>query len=418
MPIPSHPRRVAAALAAAAALAVAPPSRADGALDHLEGGLVDYAPSGMPDFSACRAEWSRPAAEPNQPGQWTFGAPVALANVLWWLDARAEPRPLPPPAVQDGHALVTAYPSFGPPRDDHDTANLGPLVEDLAGRLNTDGRAVPGAGRGTAWEDFAAGAEAYVASRRLKPGYSVATTVRPDGTWLRAQADRGAGVVVLLGVWEQAGDGWRRIGGHYAALAGTDAAGTVIALADPVHDQAVRPDNGGRLVPADGARHSCRNAPRDHDDAGVVSHDRYALFPPPGLPGDSWALGGYFRPETFGDGAAFAGLNGAAFLAAHAGAWQRGTLVAALDAALAVVPRAAGAGAPTPPRPTAAGPTAPPATPTPPPTAAPATATATAGSPPTEAPPATPTPGRPTDAPIGGRLTFDVIWLPALRNIR
>lgn len=411
----SRPRRAAVAAAAAAVacagLVAGRPTAAQGPIEPVEGALVDYAPSGMPDFSACRAEWSRAAAEPDRPGQWTFGAPVALANALWWLDARAEPRPAPPPAVHDAHALVTAYPSFGPPRDDHDGANVGPLVEDLAGRLNTDGRARPGAGRGTAWEDFVAGAEDYVTSRRLRPGYAVAATVRPDGAWLRVQQQRGAAVVVLLGVWESSGDGWRRIGGAYAALAGTDAAGAAVALADPVYDQAVRPDNGGRLVPADGARHSCRNAPRDHDDAAVVSHDRYDLFPPPGLPGGGWALGGYFRPDSFGDGAAFAGLNGAAFLAGHAGDWQRGTLVAALDAALALQPQGGAAGGA--PSPTA--PTAPPAAtdePTAPPSSTDAPAT------PTPRPEATATLARPTEAPLGERLSFDMIWLPALRNVR
>lgn len=383
-------------------------------LDYASGGLPDYAPSGVPDFSACRPEWSRRAAEPNQPGQWTFAAPTALADVLWWLDSRAEPGSAPPPAVRDNHALVTAYPAFGPPRDDHDIENIGPLIEDLAVRLNTDNRGRPGTVRGTEWASFVHGAEDYVASRRIKPGYSVASTVRPSGAWLRAQAARGAGVVVLIGVWEQSGAEWRRIGGHYAALAGVDDQGAAIALADPVYDQSVWPDNGGRMVPADGAVHSCRNAPHGHDDAGVISHDRYELFPPPGLAEGEWALAGYFRPETFGDGAAFAGQNPAEFLAAASGAWQRGVLIGALDAALAVQPRAGESGGPPTP-PTATG--APPATaasPTDEPTEAPTIAPTAAPT----TPPPSPTAARSTDEPLGHRLSFGRIWLPALRNLR
>lgn len=376
-------------------------------IDYAPGGFPDYAPSGVPDFSACRPEWSRRAAEPNQPGQWTFSAPTALADVLWWLDSRAEPNAAPPPAVRDNHALVTAYPAFGPPRDDHDIENLGPLIEDLAVRVNTDNRGQPGAVRGTAWESFVHGTEDYVASRRIKSGYSVASTVRPSGAWLRSQFTRGAGVVVLIGVWEQSGAEWRRVGGHYAALAGADAQGEAVALADPVYDQSVWPDNGGRMVPADGAVHSCRNAPHGHDDAAVLSHDRYALFPPQGLADGEWALAGYFRPETFGDGAAFAGQNPAEFLAAASGAWQRGVLIGALDAALAVQPRG---GEPGPPTATDAPPpaTAPP--PTDEPTDAPSAPSPTV--------PPSPTRARSTDEPLGHRLSFGRIWLPALRNLR
>ena len=57
---------------------------------------------------------------------------MALANVLWWLDSRAEPEPRPPTAAADGHPLVTSYPVFGRAPDDHDAANVGPLVEELA----------------------------------------------------------------------------------------------------------------------------------------------------------------------------------------------------------------------------------------------------------------------------------------------
>ena len=127
------------------------------------------------------------------------------------------------------------------------------------------------------------------------------------------------------------------------------------------------------------------------------------------MPDAAWALAGYFRPETFGEGAAFAGQNPADYLADASGPWQRGTLIAVLDAALALQPRGGASTVPTA---------------TPPATTAPPTPTTAQSAEPTDAPTAPPTPtaaaspthARPTPAPIGGQINFDRIWLPALRN--
>ena len=48
------------------------------------GDLVDYAPNGVPDFDMRQQDWR------NQAGRWNYDGPVALANSLWWLDARFE----------------------------------------------------------------------------------------------------------------------------------------------------------------------------------------------------------------------------------------------------------------------------------------------------------------------------------------
>jgi len=309
------------------------------AIVYLSGDHVDYATSGVPDFSQCRAGWDRPAPEPGLPGQWTHAAPVALADVLWWLDSRAEPSPRDPAAANDGHPLITAYPAFGPRRDDHAVENLPPLIADLAGRVNTDGRRRPSTVRGSRWEDVVEGATAFVTAR-AGAHYTVSARDVPDSAWLAEVRARGGSAVLALGVWEQQGSGWARIGGHYAALAGADRAGEHVALADPLADRAAE-GSAGRTVPEAPSEHSCRNNPRAHDDAGVVAHDVYALFPPPGLLGGRLALGGYFTPESFGEGAAFAGLNPIEALEAHAGPWQRGVLVMAIDAAVAVLPRVA-----------------------------------------------------------------------------
>ncbi len=322
-----------------AAIGSAVPGQA-GAADPawLPGGWIDYAPGGMPDFSQCRPEWSR-AGLPGQPGQWTYGGPVAAADVLWWLDSVAEPDPRPPDQPHDGHGLVTAYPAFGPPRDDHSLGNLGPLVEDLAFRLDTDGRRSSRAVRGTAWEGLTAGIAAYVEGRRLGRAYAIETAEAPGAAWLRDRAARGAGIVVLVGVWESQPGGWRWVGGHYVAVAGVATAADAVGLADPLGDAAGL-GAPGRATPAGADAHSCRTAPRAHDDAAVVSHDAFGLAADPALPGGRMVLAGYFTPENAGEAAAFQALNPSAATAAHAGVWQHGPVVMAIDAALALVPAA------------------------------------------------------------------------------
>lgn len=321
----------------------------------------------MPDFSQCRAEWSQPGS----PGQWTYAGPVALADALWWLDSVAEPAPRPPSEPHDGHGLVTAYPVFGPPVDDHSAATLFALVEDLALRAGTDGRGGQLALRGTGWENLVAATEDYVKGRRLSSRYTVQQRAAPDSSWLAARMAEGAGTVLQLGVWEQQAAGWRRVGGHFAALAGGAADASSIALADPLADAAGL-GGAGRAEPADAAAHSCREAPRAHDDAAQASHDLRRLLGEPALPDGRLVVDGYFGPANQHEAAAFQGQNPSSMLASVSGTWQRGPVVMALDGALAISPRGA--------------------LPTAPPTATTAAVTATATETPVPTEPATATP--------------------------
>jgi hypothetical protein len=300
----------------------------------LAGDYVDYAPTGLPDFSQCRPEWSQPGS----PGQWTYAGPTALADVLWWLDSAAEPAPRPPSEPHDGFGLVTAYPIFGPAFDDHDQVNLFPLIEDLAGRAGTDGRGGQTVTRGTRWEDLTAAVSQYLHVRRQASRYQVVQRAAPDTAWLTDQLTARGGVVLQLGVWERQAEGWRRVGGHYAALAGVDDLGRV-ALSDPLADGAAL-GAPGRAVPPGAAGHSCREAPRAHDDAAVVSHDAYALAEAPDLPDGRRLLEGYFQPANWHEAAAFAGQNPSTALQDRAGTWQRGEVVMALDGAIAIRPGA------------------------------------------------------------------------------
>jgi hypothetical protein len=334
------PRRRAACICLAASISVAAAAE-----PWLQGDLVDYAPAGVPDFSQCRGPWSRPGSPP----QWTHAGPVALADALWWLDSVFEPDPRPPAVVHDGHSLVTAYPEFGRPRDDHSPENLTLLVEDLSLRCDTDGARTSESRGGTRWDDLVAGAESYIGDRHLGGTYRLATIEAPPATWLSEQARQGAAAVLLLGVWEQQADAWLRVGGHYAALTGIDATVGWVALSDPLADSAAY-GGGGVAVPQDAELHSCREAPRAHDDAGVVSHDTYPVRRATELPREPLVLEGYFVLRTYGDAAAFRDQNAAPFLAQHIGTWHKGSVVMAVDAALVIAPVA-------PPLPTDASPT-------------------------------------------------------------
>lgn len=382
----------------------------------LPGERPDLAPAGLPDFSQCRRGWSQNASAPGRPPQWTYAGPVALAAALWWLDSRAEPGGIAPPRASDGHGLVTAYPVFGRARDDHDPGNLPLLVEDLALRAGTDGRGGTKPERGTSWTRLRDALGDYLAARRLATLYRVEVDDRPQAAWLRPRQAAGAAFVLALGVWEQQEAGWKRVGGHYAGLAGLSAprAGEPdwLALADPLADQAAL-GGAGRALPPGPDLHSCRLAPAAHDDPALLSHDGYPLAEA-SLPNGALILRGYFGLDAQGEAAAFAGQNGLELAAEHRGDWQGGAVVMALDAALAIVPdpqllpaTATPAASPTSPStPTAAVSTATPlpsstsagdATITPPPS----TATATRGA---EIPPFTP----------GDEGSPRPLWLPWL----
>lgn len=245
-----------------------------------------------------------------------------------------------PSQPNDHHPLVTAYPQFGPLIDDHDAENVGPLVADLAWRANTDGQRAPQSERGTRWEALTAATLQYLAQRHLTAEYQVEELTNPAAAWLREQVRRRAGIVLLLGVWELQETQWRRVGGHYVTVAGLSLDGEpVLGVADPLADMAAG-GNRGRAEPMDPSFHSCRLAPRAHDDAAVVSLDTWTLVPSD-LPLGQPVLLGYFTPRTYGEAAAFRGQNTGAAFAAYAGDWQRGPVVMALDAGMAIIPRGA-----------------------------------------------------------------------------
>lgn len=92
---------------------------------------VDYAPSGVPDFSQKQSGpapigwWKNPVT-----GKWSWCGPTAVANSLWWMDSRFETSTTPPPTKNDTFPLVQSYnPGVW---DDHDPRNVHYLIEHLA----------------------------------------------------------------------------------------------------------------------------------------------------------------------------------------------------------------------------------------------------------------------------------------------
>lgn len=116
----------------------------------------DYAPSGMPDFDQKQDAWDNPPGS----GIWSWCAPTAVANSLWWYDSKYESNPIPPPALIDNYPLVTSYtPGVW---DDHDKMNVQLLITHLAYLMDTDGIRTGLPHRGTWVMDMQAGIAHYL----------------------------------------------------------------------------------------------------------------------------------------------------------------------------------------------------------------------------------------------------------------
>jgi hypothetical protein len=251
---------------------------------------VDYAPWGVPDFDQQQADWHAPA----QPSNWTHGGPVAVADVLWWLDSRSEPGHTPPPTVSDGYPLIAPAPQGG--LDDHDPGRVVSLVNDLASRLDTNGARSQQAHVGTQLPDVVPALRGLLTSARLESRYGITLTRSPTFEQLLAWARQGDGVVIYLGLWEDQGaDKWVYLGGHYVALAGIDPLNRLVALSDPLRDAFEQSETLGRS-PAP-HQHVDPHAFDVHNDAQYVSHDAYRAVESAG-PDQALALEGYTAAES------------------------------------------------------------------------------------------------------------------------
>ncbi|MCX6031289.1 MAG: pre-peptidase C-terminal domain-containing protein [Chloroflexi bacterium] len=283
-------------------------------------GLVDYAPAGLPDFDMRQADWWTTVVSRTA---WTHDGPAAVADLLWWRDSAAETGTIPPKEVSDSYALVESY----GPWDDHDSQNVPPLVADLADKMNVNGDH-PGADL----DDLVAGLNGYLAEKGLADVYDVTLRRSPSFDWVRDSAKQNEQVLLLLGFWELQPGGWKRLGGHYVAVAGADCTGDQIALSDPFRNSA---EFGwpGRVAPTGKGEVT---SPLQHNDAATVSHDVYGIM----RTTTGWGPQGYAR--QFSEIANFAGLNFAPALEANrASGYNGGQILTLADYALVLAPRRA-----------------------------------------------------------------------------
>jgi len=258
----------------------------------------------MPDFDQRQDFWQNPTTF-----RWSWCGPVAAANSLWWFDSKFEPHPTLPPAINDGYPLVQA--ASGTHFDDHDPLNVPPLVQNLAGFVDTDGMRTGISHEGTTVENLQEGVLKYMFDHGLGHHYYEKSVRAPTFDWVADQVLRSEDVILLLGFWQYQGDRWVRIGGHYVTLAGVDVEGGRIGLSDPMNDIAESPMG---LPGPDHPLHP--GDPTVHNDARFVSHDIYGTQGT-NSPGGIWGPEGYV--QSYDDIENFVGQNWAQDLLPYKG---------------------------------------------------------------------------------------------------
>ena len=243
---------------------------------------ADYAPSGVPDFDQKQwgaRNWTNPFPPVNT---WSYCGPVAVANSLWWLDSEYEPNPIPPPTINDGFPLVTAYGHW----DDHAPQNVQPLVDDLAFLMDTNGQRFgplpPHQHCGTEVHEMTNALNEYIYRQGLDWKFYVHLQKAPDFPWIEGEIKKCQDVVLLLGFWQfnPYTQQWVRVGGHYVTCAGVDSTNMMLAVSDPYIDGAEMGLCPGMVLPPPPHPHT--GIPETlHNDALYVSHDFYQVGPSP-----------------------------------------------------------------------------------------------------------------------------------------
>ena len=315
-----------------------PPCRCNACstLNYKGEGYPDYALSGIPDFDQRQNVWVHPLSD-----QWSYDAPAAVANALWWFDAKYESNYVMPPSINDTYPLVTAYGRW----DDHDPLNVddpatgpgtdGELVESLGWHMDTDGRRTGHTDikAGTRISDVIDGLQDYIGGRGLLDDYRIIDVKSPTFEWVSERITRCNTVVLLLGFWEMKDSRWSRIGGHYVTAVGADLDGLVVGLSDPFRDHAEE-GFAGRVLPLHWPHELISpTAPTTiHNDAWYVSHDAYPVVDT-SSPGGIWGPGGY--NPTGEEIENFAGLNFPVDLEVYRGEYGGGPVVTEVEWAIA-----------------------------------------------------------------------------------
>jgi hypothetical protein len=117
----------------------------------------------------------------------------------------------------------------------------------------------------------------------------VTLNTAPTFDQLYAWVQQADGIVLLLGFWEDQGDRWVYLGGHYVAVAGAEPFNRYVALSDPFRDAW---EAGEALLGRSPVQHVHPHDADLHNDAQYVSHDAYPAVTAQG-PGGGEALDGY-----------------------------------------------------------------------------------------------------------------------------
>ncbi|MCH7871754.1 MAG: hypothetical protein IID33_08635, partial [Planctomycetes bacterium] len=212
-----------------------------------------------------------------------YNGPAAVADSLWWLH-NAIP----------GRGIIA--PAAIPPD----------LIQDLALRMATDGQTASPNGHiapygGTFLDDMRSGVRDYIAANGLTGVIVEQTLAEPSYAIVAGEALLNRAVTVQLGFYRVTGVvkpaaetfliNWRRTGGQYVTVAGTNVDDIQIGISDPDADAAeeggegqVRGadhDHDGDLDP--GTAVPYRDAAYDHDGHNIgkafASHDAYDTAP-------------------------------------------------------------------------------------------------------------------------------------------
>ncbi|MFC1683407.1 hypothetical protein ACFL0G_04295, partial [Candidatus Zixiibacteriota bacterium] len=262
---------------------------------YFKPGYHDYAINGMPDFDQKQDQWDNPPGS----GNWTYCGPTAIANCLWWFDSKyqwiIDPASPQPPAINDDFGLVTAYGAY----DDHDRANVQPLIRDLAWYMDTDGQRTGIAAQGTDVFKMEAAIAEWQLDTETDTIFYEHTRKAPDFYWIEEEIERCEDVILLLGFWQNFGpQEWVRVGGHYVTCAGVNSDSLTIAFSDPYYDAAELgwPGHVGNGVLL--AHPPAPHGPGIHNDAGNISHDFYRVTDDSLSPGGPWSIPDYPPVDT------------------------------------------------------------------------------------------------------------------------
>jgi hypothetical protein len=220
----------------------------------------------MPDLDQQQDDWQ--AAD--DPSTWTHCGPVAMADVIWWLDSSLETSTTPPPTVTNTSLLLSPYGNW----DDHDPRNVVPLVNDLAARLDTNGVHSGQPHLGTDIAAVVPALQDYLMQQGLRSKYRVDLVRSPSFEQLAGWVRHGDSVIVYLGLWQNQGTQWIYFGGHYVVVAGAEPNNRLLAICDPFRDayEAHLLAQGRR-----GVAHEYPHATDVHNDVRYASQDAYAV---------------------------------------------------------------------------------------------------------------------------------------------